>query len=134
MGLGADLVTSRMLCTVKGLINPVAKGGHVVADLKPGGPKACRHRSHRAEIDGSNRCAQLFRQLTGCPSVRSRQKQNELLTPPQRANVSVTRTRSEIVAATRFRTVSPASWPKVSLTRLKWSMSNMMSDNGAPWR
>ena len=50
--------------------------------------------------------------------------------PPYRPSVSVERRFELRVAATPRRTTSPAPWPYVSLTALKWSMSTNATARG----
>jgi hypothetical protein len=50
--------------------------------------------------------------------------------PPMRATRSIGRTLSTSAVATARITWSPAAWPWVSLTRLKWSMSSTSSSAG----
>ena len=52
--------------------------------------------------------------------------------PPKRATRSIGRTLSSSAVATAWSTWSPAAWPWVSLTRLKWSMSSISSSAGSP--
>ena len=52
--------------------------------------------------------------------------------PPSRASTSVSRARPRSTAAISASTRSPAGWPSVSLTCLKWSRSSISSAPGDP--
>ena len=54
--------------------------------------------------------------------------------PPTRATRSIGRTLSSSALATARMTWSPAAWPWLSLTRLKWSMSSASNKAGSPLR
>ena len=54
--------------------------------------------------------------------------------PPKRATVSIGRMHSCSAWPTARSTTSPAGWPWVSLTRLKWSMSIISTSAGSPAR
>ena len=51
-----------------------------------------------------------------------------------RPTVSIGRAVSLITSTAHRSRSSPAAWPRVSLTSLKWSRSRLISPNGRPWR
>ena len=78
--------------------------------------------------NGSARIARILRAIPAASASRViplRRRRNS--SPPTRATVSSWRMQRRSRSATLTRSSSPAEWPRVSFTRLKWSRSRNMT-------